>query len=156
MLPLIAGWLRHKREHGSSVEKTMYNNMGLVQFIQRLMDKRAVEFYGSSDRWRLINNQTGEGGWEFIGTEQEKEPLILAKCLSYDEIKLSSMIILSSHTQFINDGARENRGVYSNDPESFQPQGVIMGVVGTRFEKPRFMEYQDIVITPLQNNVDNG
>ncbi|KAK0089336.1 hypothetical protein PV325_007880 [Microctonus aethiopoides] len=156
MLPLIAGWLRHKREHGSSVEKTMYNNMGLVQFIQRLMDKRAVEFYGSSDRWRLINNQMGEGGWELIGTEQEKEPLILAKCLSYDEIKLSSMIILSSHTQFINDGARENRGVYSNDPESFQPQGVIMGVVGTRFEKPRFMEYQDIVITPLQNNVDNG
>jgi len=25
-----------------------------------------------------------------------------------------------------------------------------------RFEKPRLMEYQDIVITPQQNNVDNG
>jgi hypothetical protein len=57
---------------------------------------------------------------------------ILASCLSYDEMKLSATIIVSSHTEFINDGSRENRGVVSDDPDSIQPRGVIMGVVGTR------------------------
>ena len=58
---------------------------------------------------------------------------VLAKVLSYDEIKLSAMMILSSHTEFINDGSRENKGVVSPDPESIQPRGVIMGPVGSRF-----------------------
>ncbi|KYM80832.1 hypothetical protein ALC53_08716 [Atta colombica] len=31
-----------------------------------------------------------------------------------------------------------------------------MSVVGTRFKKPRYMEYQDIAVTPQQNNTDNG
>lgn len=156
MLPLIAGWLKYKREHGTAVEKSVYKNMGLIQFTQRLLEKRAVAFYGSDDRWKLIDKKTGEGGWEFVGTDQEKEPLVLSKCLSYDEIKLSAMMVVSSHTEFINDGARENRGVVCNDPDGFQPRGVIMGVIGSRFERSRLMEFQDIVITPLQNNMDNG
>lgn len=57
---------------------------------------------------------------------------VLANCLSYDEIKLSAMIIVSSHSEFINDGSRENRGVVTDDPDSIQPRGVVMGVVGTR------------------------
>ncbi|XP_011315507.1 uncharacterized protein [Fopius arisanus] len=156
MLPLIAGWLKHKRDHGSHVERTLYRNMTLMKFIQRLLEKRAVEFYGGEDRWRLIDNSSGEGGWEAVGTSQEKEPLILEHCLSYDEIKLSAMMILSSHTEFINDGARDNRGVVSNDPDSYQPRGVIMGVIGSRFERAQVMEYEDMVITPHQNNLDNG
>ncbi|KAH0539595.1 uncharacterized protein LOC123260183 isoform X2 [Cotesia glomerata] len=156
MLPLIAGWLKFKREQGSPIEKALYKNMGLIQFIQRLLDKRAVAFYGSDDRWKLIDKKSGEGGWEFVGTDQEKEPLVLSKCLSYDEIKLSAMMVVSSHTEFINDGARENRGVICNDSDAFQPRGVIMGVIGSRFERSRFMESQDIVISPLQNNMDNG
>lgn len=58
---------------------------------------------------------------------------VLSRCLSYDEMKLSSMIIISSHSEFINDGSRDNRGVVSSDFESIQPHGVIMGVVGSRF-----------------------
>ncbi|RLU19219.1 hypothetical protein DMN91_007776 [Ooceraea biroi] len=122
MLPLIARWLKHKRLHGSVVEKAVYKDMSLIQFIHRLLENRAV----------------------------------LSKCLSYDEIKLSAMMIVSSHTEFINDGARKNRGIVSSDPDAVQPRGVIMGVIGTRFARPRAMEYQDIIITPLQNNVDNG
>ncbi|KAJ8673429.1 hypothetical protein QAD02_004691 [Eretmocerus hayati] len=155
-LPLIANWLKHKRQYGSEVEKTMYKDMTLVQFIHRLLEKRAVQFYGADDRYALMNGKSGSGGWENVGTDKEKEPLVLASCLSYDEMKLSSTIIVSSHTEFINDGSRENRGVITDDPDSIQPRGVIMGVVGTRFEKPRVMEYQDILITHLQNNMDNG
>lgn len=42
------------------------------------------------------------------------------------------MMIMSTHTEFINDGARDNKGVISSDPESVQPRGVIIGVVGSR------------------------
>ncbi|XP_014478747.1 PREDICTED: uncharacterized protein LOC106746556 isoform X2 [Dinoponera quadriceps] len=156
MLPLIARWLKHKRLYGSSVEKHFYRDLSLIQFIHRLLDKRAVVFYGSEDRWKLADNKTGVDGWESVGTDREKEPLVLTKCLSYDEVKLSAMMVVSSHTEFINDGARKNRGVVSSDPDAVQPRGVIMGVVGTRFEKARVMEYQDILITSLQNTVDNG
>lgn len=156
MIPLIATWLKYKREYGSSVEKKLYENMGLLQFIQRLLEKRAIEFYGPDDCWKLIDGKSGEGGWDTVGTDQEKEPLVLVKCLSYDEIKLSSMMILSSHTEFINDGARDNRGIVPNNTESCQSRGVIMGVIGARFERIRLMEYQDIVVTPLQNSMENG
>ncbi|XP_043475220.1 uncharacterized protein LOC122506884 isoform X2 [Leptopilina heterotoma] len=156
MLPLVAGWLKFKRQHGSSVEKSLYKNMGLIQFIHRLLVKRAVCFLNPSDSYKLIDNCSGEGGWEYIGTDNEKDPLVLTKVLSYDEIKLSAMIVISSHTEFINDGSRENRGVVSPDPDSIQPRGIILGPVGSRFERPQTMEYQDILITPLQNNMDNG
>ncbi|KAK2589297.1 hypothetical protein KPH14_007848 [Odynerus spinipes] len=156
MLPLIARWLKHKRQYGSAIERALYKEMGLIEFIHRLLEKRAVNFFGSDDRYKLIDGKTGVDGWESVGTDYEKEPLVLTKCLSYDEIKLSAMIVVSSHTEFINDGSRENRGVVTSDPDSVQPRGVIMGVVGARFERPRVMEYQDILITPLQNNMDNG
>ncbi|XP_076762495.1 ADP-ribosylarginine hydrolase CG2909 [Xylocopa sonorina] len=156
MLPLVAQWLKHKRLYGSAIERAMYKDMGLVQFIHRLLEKRAVHFFGPNDRWKLIDGKTGVNGWENVGTDQEKEPLVLTKCLSYDEIKLSSMMAMSSHTEFINDGSRDNRGIASADPDSIQPRGVIIGVVGTRFTRPRVMEYQDIVTTPQQNTVENG
>ena len=74
-LPLISAWIKYKREHGTRIEKALYKDMGLVQFIQRLLEKRSVQFYGSDDRYRLFDNKSGIGGWEFIGTEREKEPL---------------------------------------------------------------------------------
>lgn len=40
---------------------------------------------------------------------------------------------MSSHTEFINNGSRDNEGVVSTDPDSVQPRGVIIGVVGSRF-----------------------
>ncbi|KAK9309481.1 hypothetical protein QLX08_000951 [Tetragonisca angustula] len=156
MLPLLARWLKHKRQYGSAIERATYKDMGLVQFIHRLIEKRAVHFYGSNDRWKLIDGKTGVEGWENVGTDHEKEPLVLTKCLSYDEIKLSSMMAMSSHSEFINDGSRDNRGIVNIDPDSVQPRGVIIGVVGTRFERPRVMEYQDIIIAPAQNTVENG
>ncbi|XP_011703692.1 PREDICTED: uncharacterized protein LOC105459404 isoform X1 [Wasmannia auropunctata] len=156
MLPLIARWLKQKRLYGSSVEKIMYADMGLVQFIHRLLDKRAASFGGPNDRWKLLDNKSGFDGWESVGTDHEKEPLVLSKCLSYDEMKLSAMMVVSSHTEFINDGSRNNKGIVSRDPDAVQPKGIIMGVVGTRFEKSRVMEYQDIIIAPQQNNMDNG
>lgn len=76
MLPLLARWLKHKRLYGSAIERAMYKDMGLVQFIHRLLEKRAVHFYESVDSWKLIDGKTGVNGWENVGTDQEKEPLV--------------------------------------------------------------------------------
>ena len=76
MLPLLARWLKHKRQYGSAIERATYKDMGLVQFIHRLIEKRAVHFYGSNDRWKLIDGKTGVEGWENVGTDHEKEPLV--------------------------------------------------------------------------------
>lgn len=54
----------------------MYKDMGLVQFIHRLLEKRAVHFYEPVDSWKLIDGKTGVNGWENVGTDQEKEPLV--------------------------------------------------------------------------------
>ncbi|XP_046751797.1 uncharacterized protein LOC124414772 isoform X1 [Diprion similis] len=156
MIPLIANWLKYKRTHGSVLEKALYEEMGLIQLIQRLLEQRAVVFVGPRDKYLLMDKNTGSEGWEYVGTEEEKEPLVLSKCLSYDEIKLSAMMMMSSHTEFINDGSRDNKGIVSSDSDSVQPRGVIIGVVGSRFQRAGVMEYQDIVVTPLQNNMDNG
>lgn len=83
MLPLIAAWLKYKRKQGSIVEKSLYKNMNLIKFIKRLLDCRAIEFLGSDDSWRLIDNQQGHGGWEAVGTDKEKPPLVIITQLLY-------------------------------------------------------------------------
>lgn len=76
MLPLLARWLQHKRTHGSAIERVVYMDMGLIQFIHRLLEKRALYFYGAADRWKLIDGKSGVDGWENVGTDNEKEPLV--------------------------------------------------------------------------------
>ena len=75
-LPLIAAWLKHKRQHGNAIERATYQGMGLVSLIQRLLDKRALQFYGADDHYYLLDGNSGSGGWEHVGTEREKEPLV--------------------------------------------------------------------------------
>lgn len=76
MLPLMAAWLKHKRRYGSLVEKALYAKMGLVEFIQRLLEKRAVQFFGADDRYKLLSGAAGSDGWENVGTANEREPLV--------------------------------------------------------------------------------
>ncbi|XP_015520624.2 uncharacterized protein [Neodiprion pinetum] len=156
MLPLIADWLKHKRERGSTVEKNLYRNVGLIELVQRLLERRAVCFMSRKDKFKTFEVALGFGGWEQIGTDKEKPPLVLEKYLSYDEVKLSAMLTMSSHTEFINDGSRKNMGILVNNPSEVEPRGVIVGVVGSRFQRPGFMEYQDIAVAPDQNTVENG
>lgn len=76
MIPLITDWLKYKRNYGTDVEKAIYKDMGIIQLIQRLIEHRAVTFVGPHDRYLLIDKNMGAEGWEYIGTEQEKEPLV--------------------------------------------------------------------------------
>nr|CAD7578247.1 unnamed protein product [Timema californicum] len=156
-LYLYTEFLDHKRKYGTAKEKAIYDKMGVVDLVQRLLVKRAVTFYGKRDTYLLISGRKGVQGWEYVGKDngEEKPPLVLEQVLSYDEMKLSAFLSVSSHSTFINDGNRNNKGEPSS-PKDLQRHGVIIGLIGTRLSRPNFMEWQEIVVTKEQNVEFNG
>lgn len=77
---------------GNSIEKEIYHNLSLGQFIQRLLEKRCASFLGRNDKFLLISGRRGCGGFRDVGTTKEKYPLLLKHVLSYDEIKVNHEI----------------------------------------------------------------
>lgn len=154
VLHLYSKFILHKRQHGNAKEKPIYQQIDLIEFIDRLLTKRAGTFISTRDYYSLLNGVKGSQAWETIGTLYEKEPLLLKNCISYEEIKLSAFLSVSSLTYFINIGDRKNFGVLKRD--LVQDEGVIMGVIGPRLVKKGVMDYQDMVIHKSQNTKDNG
>lgn len=156
-LKLATKFLMHKIEFGTVKEKKVYENMSTEQFIARLIRNRAVVFFDARDitlkrdGTRLADCEA----WLRVGTDNESPELAMEEYLSYDEIQLSALLIASSPTFFINDGARNNCGV--RDTKDCYPfEGVIMGAVGARFEKPGRMEYVHMIVDSIQNTKQNG
>ena len=139
-------FLTHKVEHGTAIEKEIYRNMSVHDFIDRLLTKRPLMFMMSDDSYLLKSGKKGRGGFELIGTDQERSPLILKDYLSYDEMQIAALIGVSVPTYFINNGSRNNRGIKSRT-DDYEQIGVYVGLVGARFEKPGYMEWQHIVVT---------
>lgn len=154
-LPLFASFLHHKTHHGTSVEKAVYEGMDLVALVDRLLRKRPAAFLGRNDQYLLRDKSRGQGGFEKIGSDQETQPLCLKDYLSYDEMKLSALISVSSSSFFVNNGCRTNKGV-PGSAGSFQEEGVIVGMVGARLRKKGYMEWQDCIVTEAQNTQHNG
>lgn len=73
------------------MERSLYESMSLTDFVQRLILKRCVMFCGAWDSYILISGHNGEANDDFltVGTDNEKEPLVLKNTLSYDEMKVS-------------------------------------------------------------------
>jgi len=147
---LIANFLKYKKQHGSTIEKKLYEKMSVHDFIERLLTKRPLMFMNANDSYLLRDGTVGHGGFETIGTAQEKSPLILKDYLSYDEMQISAFIGVSVPTYFINNGNKNNSGIKSTKND-YEKQGVFVGLVGTRFEKPGFMEWQHIIVTPSRD-----
>uniref|UniRef100_A0A1I8P182 Uncharacterized protein n=1 Tax=Stomoxys calcitrans TaxID=35570 RepID=A0A1I8P182_STOCA len=157
VLQLYLQFLEHKCCYGSSKEKKLYEDMSLTDFVQRLLTKRCVSFYGEDDDYMLLDANTGYGPkYMQVGSKQEADPLILKNVLSYDEIKISAFLSISSLTDFINDGNRANAGIPISDASKIEPEGLVVGMIGARFERKGLMECQDIVVTKTQNVAENG
>ncbi|KAI8117793.1 hypothetical protein CVS40_10394 [Lucilia cuprina] len=157
VLYLIIDFLEHKLRYGSPCERKLYKNITICEFVQRLLTKRCVSFVGTDDDYLLITGATGFGRQYLkVGTPEEREPLILANVLSYDEIKISALLTVSSKTEFINDGDRYNKGLREQDLSKIEREGLVIGMIGARFERKEVMEFQDITITRQQNTRDNG
>ncbi|XP_052755428.1 uncharacterized protein LOC113509427 isoform X2 [Galleria mellonella] len=150
----MANFLVYKRKYGSIVEKEMYSKMSVVELIDRILHKRAICFMKKQDVYLLRSGKKGEGGWESIGTAEERPPLVLADYLSYDELKLSALVSVSGPTACINDGTRRNSGVVKED--NIETDAIIIGVIGPRFQRPGRVDCEDILITEDQNREENG
>jgi hypothetical protein len=156
VLDLINAFLNFKKSDGSLIEKALYQNMTQKEFIERLLTKRPIMFSDSVDYYELRDGKTkGYGGFEAIGTENEKAPLILEDYLSYDEMQISALVGVSVPTFFINNCSDNNKGL-KGISGTYEPHGILIGQVGARFEKPNLMEWQHMVITQEQNTKDNG
>lgn len=123
--------------------------------VDRLLKKRPIVFYTQHDVYLLRDGSEGCDGFQDIGHSREQGSLALKEYMSYDEMKLSALLGVSSRSAFINDGSRNNRGV-PDPPEKFVPEGVIVGLVGARLEREGVMEWQDCVVTPSQNTAQRG
>ncbi|XP_069996049.1 uncharacterized protein [Penaeus vannamei] len=154
-LPLLAAFLHYKRAHGRKKEKELYSTMGLVGLVERLLTKRPVVFFTPNDQYVLRDGSEGCDGFEEIGHSHESRRLPLRDYMSYDEVKLAALLSVASWSPFINNGSRHNRGVRGQAGDH-EAEGVIVGMVGARFEREGVMEWQDCVVTPEQNTAERG
>jgi len=150
LLYLMKDFLTYKLLSGTAIEKELYAGMSVYDLINRLLTKRPLMFITSADIYLLITGQTGVGGFELIGTSAQQAPLILANYLSYDEMAISALIGVSVPTYFINNGNRTNMGILSTT-YNYELEGVYIALVGARFEKPNYMDWELIVVTPTRD-----
>lgn len=155
VMVLIADFLTFKKKYGTEKEKAVYQELDVSKFIDRVLKKRPVVFVDGCDEYLLRDKTEGIGGFEKIGSEEEKPPLILRDYISYDEMPISAMVSISSPTHFINNGSKNNQGI-KGEEGSYENQGVYVGMVGARFEKPGYMEWRHMIVTPEQNTPKNG
>ena len=84
------------------------------------------------------------------------DPIHLKDYLTRDEMKFSALTCEIVKTRFCNDGSRNNEGKLGKDPNTYFPDGFLIGAVGARFEKPGIMDWQECVIAPTQNTPQQG
>lgn len=145
---LVEDFLAFKRQHGSSVEKSFYSQEGWTwqRQVARLLEMRPLVFMGGHDYTVLPNNVELHGAaaeWDRVGTEAEarNQYLVLRDYLSYDEMMLGSLLGVSGPSYFINDGSRYN-SARPGKAGTFEPRGVIAGLVGARFEREGRMDHR--------------
>ncbi|KAI1328349.1 hypothetical protein F5Y16DRAFT_369475 [Xylariaceae sp. FL0255] len=152
---LVQKFLNHKRLHGSNVEKGFYHsNWTWRDQVRRLLEKRPLQFLTGGDHTMgrdMLTYGSITDEWDRVGTDSEIENhyVKLAEYLSYDEIMLSSLLGVSGPSQFWNDGSRNNCGVRATQG-AFEPRGIIMGLVGARFERKDCMD-SIYILKPVKN-----
>jgi hypothetical protein len=154
-IPLIDVFLALKQEVGSPAEQALYTGMNRAAFVSRLLTKRPLAFLGGGDSYLLRSGERGAGGFESVGGPDERPPLTLQNLLSYDEMAISALLGVSVPTHFINAGSRGNEA-RCGEPNSFEPRGIYVGLVGARFERPEVMEWRHLLVTEDQNTPAKG
>ncbi|KAH8746217.1 hypothetical protein F5883DRAFT_585717 [Diaporthe sp. PMI_573] len=154
---LVQDFLNHKIRHGSETEKSLYMSLSYRQEISRLIEKRPLAFFNTSDTTVLRDGKEipdATRAWDRVGTAQEAlnspSGLKLEDYLSYDEMMLGALLGVSGPSYFINKGDRNNRA-RPGPSGTFEERGVIVGLVGARFERPDHME-STYILPPVKNS----
>jgi len=155
IFPLMEEFLQHKRQHGTDIEKEVYENMTSAAYLNRLLVKRPIVFYTPHDVSILRNGAEPPGiDWRRVGSGDEGA-VRLTEYLSYDEMQLSTLIGVSSPTYFINKGDRHNKGLPA-DRGTYQEYGIFVGLTGARFEHLNLVESQHVIISVEWSTSENG
>lgn len=150
VMNLIKAFLEYKLNSGTTWEKHIYKNISEMDFIDRLLSKRPIMFMTEKDLYLLRDGKKGQGNFEAINNSS-----LIQEYITYDEMQIGALLGVATPTYFINCGSRQNNAEVA--PEgSFEESGIYVGLVGARFEKPNFMEWQHIMITREQNTQVNG
>ncbi|KAI1410294.1 hypothetical protein F5Y13DRAFT_168127 [Hypoxylon sp. FL1857] len=136
---LVSMFLDHKREFGNANEKRLYTpTWSWLDQVKRLIVKRPLVFVGANDSTQFRPFKNHRGGREFWDNV-DSDYQILQDNLTYDEIMLGSLLGVSGPSYFINDGRRLNRAK-PQAAGTFEPRGIIIGLVGPRFERLEHMD----------------
>lgn len=69
---------------------------------------------------------------------------------------MSALLSVSSHSELINNGNRQNCGVIERNKSLIEREGVVVGIIGARLTRRDVMEFQDIIVAKKQNTKENG
>ncbi|KAI2466787.1 hypothetical protein F4781DRAFT_335244 [Annulohypoxylon bovei var. microspora] len=117
-----------------------------TQQVRRLVEKRPITFLTSRDSTLFRDGHYKMNGapfWDSVG-EESADLSILEDNLSYEEIMLGSLLAVSGPSYFINDGGRYNQAE-PGTPGTFETRGIIVGLVGPRFERLKHMDSNLII-----------
>ena len=122
--------------------------------IAKLFLSRPISFWGKNDRHCLKTYLTPQGaldserfgGFDAIGTAEEKEPLILQHYQSADEACLAALVSVFVPTLFVNNGEWKS-GCQPGKPGSFEKEGVLVGSVGAKLLRDGDMESRFMLVT---------
>jgi len=159
VVTLIENFLLSKQKYGSTKERAIYCQPGYntTKLMDRMLKKRPIVFMDCNDQYLLTSGESGEDpkGFDAIGSDKEKKPLVMKALQTYDEMQLSSLVGVSTPTYFINSGGRMNNAI-KGPKDSYEPYGYLVAQVGARFERPKRMEWKHLVVTASQNTAKNG
>lgn len=116
------------------------------EFVQHLLEHRPYTFYSNSDKTLQHS---------FEGLRDNMTQITLGRRhdsgnINYDEVLFSSLLLVSSPTKFYNDCNRYNEGKTDNAIPHHE-KGIIIGVVGPRFEKENLMDYKFMIVKKGHN-----
>uniref|UniRef100_A0A6B2L4W1 Uncharacterized protein n=1 Tax=Arcella intermedia TaxID=1963864 RepID=A0A6B2L4W1_9EUKA len=157
---LIEKFLNVKRHFGTAKEKKIYEGMNFEDFIVRILKKRPLVFFGSSDMTLLRDvNDLGSmfptEAWSRVGSEHEDDEITITEYMTYDEILIAALIGVSVPTFFINNGDRSNCSRKDDDGE-YEREGIYVGLSGARFERRDKMESILMLLTEKNTTKESG
>jgi hypothetical protein len=154
---LMEDFISIKQNLDSDLQKVYTENYSSNDLVTRLLTKRPICFYGTNDVYRLRDFTTtgNKQTLDFSTPRPSNTPIPVEDYITYDEMAISALLSVSVPTYFINNGNRENKGKISTD-NNYEKDGVYVGSVGARFERPELMEYRYMIVSKDQNISENG
>ena len=155
VLVLFHNFLQWKKQNATQWDSNVYTKeMTIIDLVDRVIRLRPLMFMQRCDLYILRNGAGGVGGWKNIGKKSGINGPNILEYMSYDEIKLSAFLQISSPVYPINSGSRTNMA--AKKCGTSLDKAIYVGAVGARFEKENVMEWQETVITDSQNVETSG